>query len=330
MLRVLALALLPVAAQAGVTEAVKGHVLPGLDAFALAAGALAGAAEGTCDPAALDAPYQAAWDAWGPVADVRLGPSEAASLSIAFWPDERGAGPRALAGLVAAADPAALAPEAYAEQSVAARGLLALDQLLHGDLAEEVGQGGYACDLVGAVARDLAAQAAGLRAAWDAEAEALLTAGAPGNARYLSEDEAFRALYTQVLGGLEVTADARLGRPMGEFDRPRPTRAQAWRSGRPLREVVASVEASVRLARAIAAPEGEGEAALPATQGALEAVRTAAAAIDDPSFQDASDPQARLKLEILQGRVRALRDAVEAEVGAPRGIEAGFNSTDGD
>ncbi len=324
MIRFLALALLlPVAAEAGVAEAVEGYVLPRLDAFASATATLARAAEGTCDPAALDAPYQAAWDAWGPVADIRLGPSEAAALSIAFWPDERGATPRALGALLAAGDPAALDPEAFAQASVAARGLTALDHLLHGDLGRQVGQGGFACDLLRAVAADLDAQAAGLVEGWQAEAAALVAPGGPGNARYLSEDEAFRALYTQVLSGLEFTADARLGRPLGE-DRPRPARAEAWRSGRPLREAMASAEAAVALSRLLA---GTG---LPATEAALDAVRAAAGAVGDPSFQDIADPEARLKLEILQQRVRTLRDAIEAEVGAPRGIEPGFNSQDGD
>lgn len=328
MIRPLALAvLLPVAAEAGVPEVVDGFLLPRLDAFAGATAALAEASAGTCDPAALDPAYQDAWDAWGPLADIRLGPSEVAALSIAFWPDERGATPRALQALLAA-DPAALSPEALAEASVAARGLLALDQLLHGDLAAEVGQGGQACAVMRAVTADLAAQGGALRRAWDEEAAALRTAGAAGNARYLSEDEAFRALYTQVLSGLEFTADARLGRPMGMFDRPRPTRAEAWRSGRPLDEVLASVEAAAAVARLLAGAGGPGD--LPRTEAALAEVRRAAGAVEDPTFQDVTAPTARLKLEILQQKVRALYDAIEAEVGAPRGIEPGFNSGDGD
>lgn len=320
----LVLLMLPLAAEAGVPEAVEQVVLPGVARFAEASATLAREAEATCDPAALDPAYQAAWDAWGPIADIRLGPSETAALSIAFWPDERGAVPRALAAL-ASGDPVALEPDAFAATSVAARGLTALDQLLHGDLAPAVGEGGQACDLMRAVAIDLAAQGAALREGWEGEAQALATAGEAGNARYLSSDEAFRALYTQVLTGLEFTADTRLGRPMGEPDRPRPTRAEAWRSGRPLHEVMASVEGAVALGRALAL-----EAPLPRVDPALESVRAAGAAVDDPSFQDVADPAARLKLEILQQRVRALRDAVEAEVGAPLGIEAGFNSADGD
>jgi uncharacterized protein len=54
------------------------------------------------------------------------------------------------------------------------------------------------------------------------------------------------------------------------------------------------------------------------------------AAFDDPTFQDIDDPTARLKLEILQQRVRALSDAIEAELGSASGLQPGFNSRDGD
>lgn len=304
-------------AWAGVEEAVDEHLLPGYAGFALATEALAAATQADCAPETWRPALAAAFDAWGPVADIRLGPAETAALSIAFWPDERGATARALAGLVAG-DPAALEPQAYAQGSIAARGLFALDASLDLPKTPE------ACAVERAIAADLAAQAEALARDWEAEAAALTSAGAEGNARYMTEDEAFRALYTQILTGLEFTADTRLGRPLGEFDRPRPTRAEAWRSGRPLPNALASAEAGAALALLLA------DAPLPATEAALASVRQAAAAIADPTFQDIDDPQARLRVEILQQRVRALRSAIEAEVGAPRGIAAGFNSQDGD
>jgi predicted lipoprotein len=50
----------------------------------------------------------------------------------------------------------------------------------------------------------------------------------------------------------------------------------------------------------------------------------------DPAFQDVTDPQARLRAEVLQQAVRGLRGAVETEIGARLGIAPGFNSQDGD
>jgi predicted lipoprotein len=320
----LALAFLATPALAGVEEAVEGHLLPGVAAFAEASAALAEAADADCTAEALRPAYFAVWDAWAPIADLRLGPTEPAALSIAYWPDERGAGAKALRSLISAEDPTGRDPAAFAEVSAAARGFPALDLLLGDPELSAYASGSYTCALVETVAADLAAQAQALAEAWPTEAEALATAGAEGNTSYLSEEEAFRALYTQLLSGLEFTADTRLGRPLGEPDRPRPTRAEFWRSARPLPNALASVEAAAHVAELLA------NQPLSATEAALDQVRRAGAAIEDPSFQDIEDPTARLKLEILQQRVRALFDAVEAEVGSPRGLQPGFNSRDGD
>ena len=320
----LAFVILASPALAGVQEAVEGHVIPSVEAFAEATRALEDAAKADCTAAALRPAYLASWDAWAPITDLRLGPSEPAALTIAYWPDERGAGPKALRALLAAEDPAGRDPATFAQVSAAARGFPALDLLLGDPELSSYEQGSYFCALVQTVTIDLATQGRALADAWPAEAEALTTAGAEGNARYLSEDEAFRALYTQILGGLEFTADTRLGRPLGEPDRPRPTRAEFWRSGRPLPNALASAEAAARLAQLLT------DTPLPITEEALDQVRRAAQSIGDPTFQNLDDPSARLGVEILQQRIQALKDAIEAEVGAPRGIAAGFNSTDGD
>ena len=320
----LAFALLATPAVAGVEEAVREHVIPGVESFASAVGALAQAAQDDCTAAALLPAYQAAWDAWAPIADIRLGPTEQAALSIAYWPDERGAGAKTLRNLLASDDAALRDPAAFAQVSAAARGFPALDLLLGDPELSSYGAGTPACALVQTVTADLAAQAEELAQDSPAEAQALGTAGAPDNARYLSEDEAFRALYTQILAGLEFTADTRLGRPMGEPDRPRPTRAEFWRTARPLPNALASAEAAVRLATLLA------EDPLPLTESAMDQVRRAASVIEDPGFQNIDEPQARLEMEILQQRIRALLDAVEREVGAPLGLQPGFNSRDGD
>ena len=320
----LVFAVLATPAFANVEEAVEHYILPAVDRFAEAAAALAEAAEADCTADALRPSYLAALDAWAPIADIRIGPAEAGALTIAYWPDERGAGMKTLRGLIAKEDIVGQDPAAYAAVSAAARGFPALDLLLGDPELSTYASGSYACDLVRTVTADLAKQAEQISDGWDVEATALTTAGGPDNASYLSEDEAFQALYTQILSSLEFSADSRLGRPLGEPDRPRPARAEFWRSGRPLLNAQASAEGAVRLAGLLSGGP------LVASEAALDQVRRAAAVIDDPSFQDIEDPSARLKLEILQQRVRALLDALEVEVGSPRGLQPGFNSRDGD
>ncbi len=315
-------------AHADVETAVSAHILPGFAQFAEAAQLLDQAAQADCRAAAVTPAYQSAFDAWMAVADLRIGPSESGTLSVAFWPDDRGFTPRALSGLIAAEDAIGRDPVGYAEVSIAARGFFALEMLLRDAEFSGYGFGDYTCVLVQTVAADLALQAGALTANWHVFAPKLLTAGDAGNPTYLTEDEAVRAIYTQLLASLDWTADNRLGRPMGTFDRPRPRMAEGWRSGRSLRNVVLAAEAAHALAQALA--KGVVLRRLPRTEAALAQVRSAAGRIGDPAFQDVETPEARLHVEILQQAVRAMKDAIEAEIGDVLGIAAGFNAQDGD
>lgn len=312
-------------AYAGVDEALDRHILPSFHDFAAAAEEQAQSAAADCRPENLAPAFHATFDAWMMVADLRLGPSETGALSIAFWPDTRGFTQRTLTQLITEEDPVALNVGAYKEVSIAARGFFALEMLLFDPAFSDYGQGSYTCTLVQTIATDLAGQAGALDRAWrDDFAAVLRSAGEAGNAAYLTADEAMRALYTQLLSGLEFTADQRLGRPMATFERPRPARAEAWRSGRSLRNVLLSAQAAQQLAHALA------DRSLPETDAAAGQVRALADRISDPGFQDVTNPQERLHVEVLQQAVRALQSAIETEIGAPLGITPGFNSQDGD
>jgi predicted lipoprotein len=313
--------LLALPATADVPEAVTGHPLPGFAAFAEAAATLDAAARTDCAPEALQPAFHATFDAWMAVSHLTPGPvgDQGLGLAIAFWPDPRGQGQRALDALLAAGDPAALNPGAFADQSVAVRGLFTLERLLYGEPADAA-----RCAVTRAVATDLAATAALVDAGWrDGFAQTLLTAGEPGNARYLTPAEARQALFTARMAGLEFTADSRLGRPLGSFDRPRPERAEAVPSGRSLRNVILGLAALRALAVALV-PDS------PATQAAFDRARALAEGLDDPVFAGVADPDGRLRVEILQQAVTAIRAAALTEIGGALGVGAGFNSADGD
>ncbi|MCE6951259.1 imelysin family protein [Cereibacter sphaeroides] len=318
----LCLALLGSPALAGVPEAVTQEILPAHAAFATATRTLAEAAAADCTPERLRAPWNAAFDAWMGVSHLRLGPAETEgrALAIAFWPDPKGTGAKVMARMMQAADPALADPATFAEVSVAARGLFALERLLY----DPSFSGDYACTLARATASDLARMAADLEAEWrERFAPLILSAGAPGNTRFLTEAEARQALFTQTMTGLEFTADQRLGRPLGTFDRPRPERAEARLSGRSQRNVELSLAALERLARALA-PESDR------TLAGFAQARQHAARLDDPRLDGVADPARRLKVEILQQRLHALRDTMQAEMGAALGVGIGFNAADGD
>jgi hypothetical protein len=318
-------ALLAAPALAGVDEALNDHILPEYAGFAEATEDLAQAARDDCRAEALAPAFHAAFDAWTPVTDIRLGPSETGALSIAFWPDARGFTPRTLGRFIAEEDPVASDVDGYAEVSIAARGLFALEMLIFDPELSGYAPDSYACRLVATIAADLDRQADALVTAWEGTfADTLRTAGEAGNATYMTDEEAVRAVYTQILSSLEFTADQRLGAPMGTFDRPRPARAEARRSGRSLRNAVLAAEAAHGLATALADWD------LPETDAALARVHEAAARIEDPAFQDVTDPQARLRVEVLKQAVRSLNAAIQMEIGAQLGIAPGFNSQDGD
>ena len=315
------LAFLATPAQADVAGALNDHILPGYAGFAEAAGDLAQAAETSCDPQVLRPAWNAAFDAWMQVSHLHLGPVEedGRGLAIAFWPDPKGLGWKHQQARMAG-DPTALEPAAFADQSVAARGVFGLERLLYpaGGLPADP------CPLVRATAADLARMAGEVQAGWqDGFAEVLLTAGEAGNTTYLTAEEAKQALFTQLATALEFDADQRLGRPLGTFDKPRPERAEAVASGRSLRNLLLSLQALRDFTQTLS-PD------LPQSLAAFDRAIARAEALEDPIFAGVADPSGHLKVEILQQSIRSLRQAVIAELGGQLGVSVGFNSADGD
>jgi hypothetical protein len=317
--RTLLLALaLAVPAQADTAGVVADHARPGYAAFAAQAQALA--ALETCDPGPLQQAFHRTYDAWLAVAHLHLGPAETdgRALAVLFWPDPKGLGWKAQLPLLTG-DPQALTPEALARQSVAARGLSGLERLLFPSEALPADP----CPLIRATADDLAATAQLLAAEWGPFGELLLSAGEPGNTRFLTRAEATQALFTQLATGLEFIADRRLGRPLATFDKPRPELAEARASGRSLRNVTLSLQALRDLAQDLN-PDS------PRTLAALDRAIALAKGLDDPRFDRLTDPQGWLKVRILQDAVRAARAAAVEEIGPALGVSVGFNAQDGD
>lgn len=322
------------AAQAGpqsdaVARVVTQHAIPAVTHFATQTAALDMAAQKDCTAKAMQPSYHAAFDAWMGVQHLNIGPieAEARSLSIAFWPDKKGMIPKALAAMIKDQDTAVQNADDFAHVSIAARGLFALEFILFDDKFDVYDQGDYICDLVQAISHDLTQTAAYIADGWTRDggfAAELLAAGTPEHTRYLSETEAAQALYTMLLTGLENTAEQRLGRPLGSFTKPRPKRAEAYRSERSARNVMLSVQAARDFAVAMA-PKTPTE-----TLDILDEVLTKLQQLNDPTFAGVSEPASRLKIEIIAQRIEAATDSIANDIGAPLDISAGFNASDGD
>lgn len=323
-----ALALACSPALADVTEVVEDQLLPGYAAFADAAQGLADSAQADCTPEALKPGYNTTFDAWMRVSHIQIGPVMDAgrAQAIAFWPDTRGATPATLRRLIADTDPVVQDPDGFAQVSVAARGLFALERMLFDQDFAGYDAGSYSCALTQAITTDLARMAGGIDTDWrQGYAQTLTTAGQPGNEVFLSTEEGARAIFTSLVASLEFTEAQRLGRPMGTFDNPRPRLAEAWRSGRSLRNVRLALEAAHETAGHLV--EG-GDTRR--TDTAFADAQTAADAVESPSLADVTTPQGRLKVEALAQRVTLARRAVEMEIGGQLGVTTGFNAGDGD
>ncbi|MCE8538917.1 imelysin family protein [Ruegeria pomeroyi] len=304
------------------------HVLPGFARLADETALLANATEVACnerDPD-LRAALNGALRAWAGVSHLRFGPTEAENraFALAFWPDSRGMTPKALAGLIAAEDPVVQDAQAFAQVSVAARGLYALEFLLYDE--DPTGSDAYRCDLIRAIARDSGGLAQAMAADWHDRYAALMRAPGP-DGPYRSQDEAMQELFKALGTGLQITADLRLGRPLGTFDKPRPKRAEAWRAGLSLSLVIAALNSQKQLALMLA----EGDAGLQERLGVtFDRVLASAAALDDPALAGVATPDGRVRVEALQQRVNEIRELVAQELGPELGDSAGFNALDGD
>jgi predicted lipoprotein len=318
-------------------RALSAHILPGYERLAAAAVVLRAEADAACAGAGpieagpVKEAYGGVFDAWARIGHIRFGPAEedGAGFAVEFWPDTKGAIPRTLGRMIADEDPVVDDPAAFASASVAARGLMALDTLLFDRGAEPVVAGEYRCRLLAAIARDLAATTARLLARWrDPWGGILTSAGAPDNPVYLAPEESTRALYSALTDGLQADIDLRLGRPLGTFDKPQPRRAEAWRSGRSLPNVVASLEGMREFVATVFAPAVGAEAE--PVDAAFEAALAAAGRVAAPIDVEVATPQGRVHVEALQAAVKKVQTEVASHVGPALGVTSGFNALDGD
>lgn len=322
-MRALIFALLALAtpARADFPQTVQDHILPGYAAFEATTKTLADTAAQTCAPADITPAYHAAYDAWMTVQHLRFGPVETDGrvLAILYWPDPKALGAKAQMALLTG-DPAKLMPETFADQSVAARGLLSLERLLYPADTLPADP----CPLIRASTADLARIAALVHDDWqNGFAQTVSTAGEAGNTTYLTRPEARQVLFTQLATGLEFLDDTRLGRPLGSFDTPHPERAEARASGRSLRNVLISLQSMRQMVETLT-PDA------PQTLAALNHAIGLAETLDDPVFAGVAAPPNRLKVEILQQAVQHIREMILSELAPEMDVGIGFNAADGD
>ncbi len=327
----LSLAVAPMTATADtIQDIVDGHILPRFETLAAQTQVLSDVAALECDPTSdtLRSAYGDAFDAWVSASHLRFGPSEVddRAFALAFWPDSRGATPRVLATLLAEQDPIAASVETYADVSIAARGFYAMEFLLYDDALVLAGEPAYHCQLIQTISADMAVTASNILEDWQTDYAAKMLESSPTGV-YRSEEEVLQVMFKSLSTGLQFTSETRLGRPLGNFERPRPTRAEARRSGRSSLHVTLSLGALQDLAMRLAGDDGN---IAPTLDASFDRAMSQLNNLDDPTFAGVSDPPTRFKIEVLQQAVDAMRTVVRDELGPTLGVAAGFNSLDGD
>lgn len=311
-----------------IDTAVQEFIRPSFADLASATQTLAIAAQADCDSrsATLRKDFGIAWDAWLRISALRFGPTETEdrAFALGFWPDPHGLVHRSLEGLINDKDPIINDPEAFATYSIAARGFTAMEYLLY----DEKGliSSDYHCKLVQAVATDINITAEAINDDWQGDyGDWFLAAGKGGDHNTISEDQT--RILTALTTGLEFTRDNRIARPVGTEERPRPKRAEAWRSERALRHIAMSIEGASSLATIMAKPLDEAHQVETAFGIANEAVAT----ITDPSLQTAViSATGRAQLGALSAAVRDAQHAITDVIVEPLGLIQGFNALDGD
>jgi len=313
-----------------IADVVEAHILPRFQSLADTSAQLATAAQSDCNPAspALRAAYGAAFDAWIAASHLRFGPTEIAdrAYALAFWPDSRSATPRTLASLIATLDPVATSPESYAQVSIAARGFYAMELLIYDDTLIENADAAYTCMMMQTMAADIAATSVDILTDWQPDYAEKLRAPTDAGP-YRSDAEVLQELLKTLSTGLEFTSEVRLGRPLGTFERPRPTRAESWHAGRSTRHVALSLTSLRDLGQRLSQSD-------PALQSQIDMGFASAlaqlATLDDPVFAGVATLQGRLKIEIIKQSVDAVRAVTRDRLGPALGVAAGFNALDGD
>lgn len=236
-----------------VNLAVTDHqVIPAYAVFDSAASVLAEAAARFCQApdagtlADFQAGYHASLDAWESVQHIQFGPITYFNWNyrVHYWPDEKGTGARQLDTLIAGQDPAVLAPESFARESVGVQGFPALERLLFEDDSLAALQSDpFRCQVAQAIARNIDEIATGVHTRWVDEFRATIASADDRGFFESSEDATIDFLKAQVETVRRIQQQ-KLEEVIGETaSEARVRRAESSRSARSLRNLRLNVQA---------------------------------------------------------------------------------------
>ena len=314
---------------------VQDHLLPRYHDFTTTTADLMTAAQKLCpdvgvaDLEAVRTAFHTALDAWQTVEHIRQGPPAAtdAHIRVKFWPDRKSIVDKHLTRLMKNKNPDILTPKVYGHVSIAVQGFPAMERLLFTeDAAARLKQTDTPvkpCAVVGAIAANLHAIAGDLEKRWTDDA------AAGRKSKRVTTD-----LFNDLATGLGAVAELKLGAPLGaEGHKPRPRRAENWRSRRALRNVVDNLVALKDLYDGLAAAPGAGLAGSPEgdfVAGQFDQVIETAKSLGPSITAVLAEDKGPLRLKSLKGSILDLREIVVQYVAGSLDLVLGFNALDGD
>jgi len=145
--------------------------------------------------------------------------------------------------------------------------------------------------------------------------------------RYQSDSQVKQELFKALATGLQINTATRLGRPLGTFERPRPKQVEGRRSGRRLRHVTLSLEA---LKTPTISLTDNNTDLVTELQAKFDAVLKRAAQLADPVLRTSPIPLADFESKPCSKGLQIFSLWLLRNQDLHWGVDAGFNSLDGD
>jgi predicted lipoprotein len=331
-----------------VKGAVDGYIRPQFHTFATDTGVLQSDVAALCATPSAEA-LAAAQDEFrttvlqfARIEFVRLGPLQVGDRleRLLFWPDKKGIALKQVQEALVAKDATAASADTLQGKSVAMQGLVALDYLLFGTGAADLGSdtGAYRCSYAAAIATLVDGLATTIDSEWQDNspdsAVAHMQAPKPDASDYRSEREVLDKLAATLIHGTEAIRDQRIAPILGEATgSPKPKSALFWRSGMTVPTLKANFEGLRDFFVAARFPDAVKNIASWISSGALfefEGAIKAASDIHDPIDVVVTDPDQFKELRYLAIVTHSLDTLLGENMPGALGLTTGFSLLDGD
>ena len=190
-------------------------------------------------------------DQWAAIQHFQFGPVEFLFRwnRIQYWPDKHNVVSKQLREFLKRKNRKVLLPENFSGTSVGVQGVGALERLIFVDQALEKftdnSEGRYRCLLLQAISVNIRTIAYEILDDWengDDSFYSMIDTAKDGNDFFDSSAEVNREIMKNLRTALLTVAELKLGRPLGNGEKPRPRRAELWRSQKSLQIISINVQ----------------------------------------------------------------------------------------